>query len=149
MKNIKEYIIKRIQKKKGTKSTELKECIRVLEEDLKDEIIHPSTIANAQHTLKYSREIIKFVEEIEKFYRKKLKEDIKEKDPHILSDLRHYYCSVDESIYKYVKNRVYTKLAEGLPINENYEAKNWYRLFPGLEGYVNTERCKRYDDSEM
>ena len=119
----------------------LRKCIKTLEEDLKDNQIHPSTIRDAIYSLE-CRDIIKFFKKIESFYTKNIKKGIKERDALILHNIESL-----GGVDRYIEDRTYSKIAEALPTHPPSERTDLYDLFPKLRKYVGYRKAEAFNES--
>ncbi len=126
------------------KKSNLKECIKILKEDLKDNRIHPSTVYNAIISLENYRDKNKFFKSLKDFYKKMIKTELKKG---INSTLTMGILERKESIESIAEDCVYRRIAENLPSHpdDNTIKKSWVSKFPLLESYFKQERAYQKD----
>ena len=126
------------------KKSNLKECLRVLEEDLKDNKIHASTFWNAITSLDNCKDRYKFFKSVKNFYKKIIKQELKKK---IYSTLTMDILDGKKSIDDIAKDCTYRRIAENLPSHPvNNETKElWVMNFPLLESYYKNELSYKKD----
>ncbi|MDP3026853.1 MAG: hypothetical protein Q8N63_04030 [Nanoarchaeota archaeon] len=122
----------------------LRKCIKTLEEDLKDNQIHPSTIRDAIHSLENYSDMGKFFKSLKYFYKKMIKTELKKR---INSTLTIGILERKESIESIAEDCAYRRIAENLPSHpaDNATKESWVLKFPLLESYFKQEMAYRKD----